>query len=396
MKGFLYLVEIAVAGILAAMILGSFFAAQTINTDWSRADLVGLGNNVFDVLGNDSIKVLNESDTLNKIDNLMPSNVKYSIHFKNIPKEVINVGTNSLSNVRPFLQDNSYVNNRWIKYEITEFDSTDSLNEFDILVLYDYNYFGDDLNIIKTFSETKPVIGIENTVDDLENFEEFYDITKINDDITPTNLNFTEYNNIANYFLGIGFIVDTPDFPIVTGQTGLRGGAWKIENTMKYITASSTQIHYSDIPDFAAVPNEDLREKITGTNFFLKYIEWSDLPRVFISIKDTDFDFQSNWVSSTSVYQANSLDNRIIGNSEYSTMTKYENRIWIYRSPSIATASLSSEYHTLVQAAIASSVTDWYDSEVKSEEVAEVSRFIPLCCDISEIAEMAFSMWYVF
>ena len=46
MKGFIFLVEIAVAGILIAIILSSLFSAQEVKTNWERVELIEIGNSM--------------------------------------------------------------------------------------------------------------------------------------------------------------------------------------------------------------------------------------------------------------------------------------------------------------------------------------------------------------
>lgn len=383
MKGFLYLVEIAVAGILASIILASFFSAQTVQSNWGRSDLIAIGNNVFDILGNDTVKLLNETELYeDKISELMPSNVRYSIGFKNIPKSTIKVGTNVLSSEIEIFLRNSYLNGRWINYEVEKFDLSKSLDKYDVLVLKGYDYAGSDLTVIEEFSKTKTVIGIENT--DSVGLRNFYDLessgTSIIEDST-----FKKYDNIANYFMGIGFIVYVPQ-----NWKSYYYGNWKIYDGNKVITTGPTSICYGNDKCEPTIPE---RTKFFDT-FFVKQIgeigpAWGD--RVFISIKDDNFVFNK---FTTTGFKSVSSENVVVGNSNYDAVTKYGNRIFVagWTSPS----DISSEYYTLVQAIVASSVMEWQTSEIDLGEVAKVSRFVPLCCDIPEVAEISLTMWYVF
>ncbi len=382
MKGFLYLVEIAVAAILVAIILGSFFAAQAVRVDWTRADLIAVGNNVFDILGRDIVFTLNSTFIFDEMNLIKPSNVKYTLRFKGIPKQTIYVGTNELSDIAGLL-DESYVNGRNINYDITGFSSGDDLDQFDILVLKDYTDYSEKR--ITDFAENKPVIGIENELTTGNNFKNFFDLSSGSGLSVP--LDFVEYNDIAKYFMGIGFIIETP----YQGATaGTRKGYWDIWGVDYPIVMTDQKVCFQENcnPNTAGVSARETFS-LTGhpETFLVKKIVWPN--SIYFAVWDDNFVFNSNFVD---VLPGDKLKgNNIIGNDDYSAMTKSGNKIWISEFDMD-----SEEYKTLVQAATAGSVTDWYMEEPEGEETVEVSRFTTLCCDIPEIVEIAFVLWYVF
>lgn len=70
-------------------------------------------------------------------------------------------------------------------------------------------------------------------------------------------------------------------------------------------------------------------------------------------------------------------------------MTSNKTAIWISDFP------WSNEYRTLVKAAIASRVKEWYAKEPNlTKEHAIVSSFYPLCCDMPETVELTLYLWY--
>ncbi len=375
MKGFLYLVEIAVAAILAAIVLGSFFSAQAVTTNWNRADLVGIGNNMFDTMGTDAVKVLNETAANDNLKTLKPSNVRYALKFSGIPKSNIIVGSNDPGYVGTVLT-NAYLNNRFITFEVHHFGTGDSLDDFDIVVLHSYGDYTDQRLV--EFSKEKTVIGIEDESTNAA-FRNFYGLTGVSG-VTPTTLTFLNYDSIAKYFFGIGYIIETP----YTAGDGNKYGSWSIRSTTPRVEISGTKVCVNTA-DCDPVTNE--RGLITwdGVNYLVKKIDFAN-EKVYFGTKETTFNFPADFSDAS----LKATGTNIIGNAQYSAMTRNGNRIWIAKFPD------RSEYHTLVKAAAASSVTEWMDSESELTDVIEVSRFVPLCCDIPEVAQMSFILWYVF
>jgi len=402
MKGFLYLVETAVAAILVTLVLGSVFAAQTVTIDWTRADLAGVGNNLFDTFGGKIQLVLNETQIHDDIDMLKPANVRYTFRFKGIPKQEIYVGTNNLPVVTNYLES-SYLNGRFIEYRVEGFTSQDtSLDNFDVLVLYDYDNY-DDLRV-RDFSEKKPVIGIEDDETDADGFLDFFKLQRYGSPKTLAPLNFLENNYIKKYFLGIGFIVNTPSTYSVDGNTH-KYGVWNVKDRQALVGISSGG--GVCVQETSPPPTCDPTDPIIGgyeresfnfldERYLIKKVAYSDPEhRAYFGIKDDNFAFTTD--AAKGYIDSTLLSETIIGNDDYAAMTRgkdnFKNRIWVSK-PNDGDVDL--EYRTLVQAAVATSIMDWYMDETDSGQTIEVSRFIPFCCDIAEVAEVSFVLWYVF
>lgn len=386
MKGFLYLVETAVAAVLIAVILSSVFAAQYSGSDWTRADLIGVGNNLFDAFGESISLTLNSTQIFDEIDMLKPANVKYTFRFRGIPKSKIIVGTNSIFEVSKYLEP-SYLNGRVIEYDIYGFNPGDSLNKFDIVVLSDYN--GYNLTAIQEFSKNKVVIGIEDELTGAEGFLNYFSINRVKVPVKPTNLEFNSYNDLTKYFLGIGFIVKTRN----TTTNGLYG-TWKIKNNNPAITISAYPkmcIDEGGVPTCTPDTEERKTFSYDGNSYFVKDINYGDFGNswVRLSIKETNFYFADGFTDGN--IDSTEFSDKLIGDNNCAAMTKYNNRIWISKPDNYDT-----EYKALVQAAVASSVMDWYIETPDSEKTVEVSKFLGLCCDIPETAEISLVLWYVF
>ncbi|MDD5416712.1 MAG: hypothetical protein PHU12_01925 [Candidatus Aenigmarchaeota archaeon] len=368
MKGFLYLVEIVVAGVLIAIIFGGFFAAQNAKSDWGRADLIALGNNIFDTLGNDATNVLSNENTFDVIDSLKPVNVQYTIRFTGIPKSEINVGTND-DYVGPLLTD-AYVNGRYIKFNVKKFGTGDSLDNYDIIVTHDFDYT--DSRIIN-YVETKKVVGIGGGT----SLNSFFGLQSASGKSEST---FYVYNDITKYFSGIGFIVDTP---IPADQYGNKKGYVKFLDNTKTIIISSNMACIGD----SCTPSTPEGGFMTtqGVKILVKKIDYAN-NKVYLGAVTNNYKFKA-FIDIDKVGSTDTVT--ILGDSTFSTMTQNGNAIWI------SDFDDGEDYKTLVKSAVASSVTDWYMGE-KGAETVEVPRFIPLCCDIPETAKMSFVMWYVY
>jgi len=75
--------------------------------------------------------------------------------------------------------------------------------------------------------------------------------------------------------------------------------------------------------------------------------------------------------------------------NDQAVMASNNTAIWISDFPE------GDEYKTLIKAALASRVKEWIIKEPDlTKEYVVISSFHPLCCDMPEIAELTFYLWY--
>ncbi|MCD6477087.1 MAG: hypothetical protein J7K26_02915 [Candidatus Aenigmarchaeota archaeon] len=206
MKGFIYLIEIAVAGILIAIILSSLLSAQEVKTNWDRAELIETGNDIIHSLKstNEFINIFNSTVD---IDKLTPPYVNYTIKVYGIPKNNIKVGTNREALIKSYLDD-VIVNNRKISYDVTSIDY-DNVYSFDVLVFvdeYDERY----KNKLIDFSKERGIVGINFEENDFENFYYIGNDKEID-------------NKVKKYFKGIGFFEPASGTTPPTGSFDFNG-----------------------------------------------------------------------------------------------------------------------------------------------------------------------------
>ena len=372
MKGFLYLVEIIVAGVLISIMFGSFFAAQNVKSQWGRSDLIAVGNNIFDALGQNVTDVLNSTTIFDTIDNMKPANVQYTIKFSGIPKETINVGTNDINYVQTLLTD-AYVNGRIIKFNVTNFETDVPFDYYDVVVVRNYDY--SDPRIID-FVKTKPVIGIEYAPSAAE--KTFFNLTSAPN--TVKSKTFRVYNDIERYFNGIGFVIDTniPGDPLGNSKYNYL----RLHENNYIVNITSSQLCIDTATSCAPTFSERQIKTTANGNFLVKKIDFQN-NRAYLGVADsTAFNFDG-------FLDANYTGNNIIGTNTYAAVTKNNTAIWV--SP----FTNGDEYKTLIKSIVASSVMDWYMGDIQGE-YTEVPRVVSMCCDIPETAEMSFVLWYVY
>lgn len=372
MKGFLYLVEIIVAGVLISIIFGSFFAAQNIKSEWGKSDLISVGNNIFDALGPNVTDVLNSTIIFDTMENMKPANVEYTIKFSGIPKQTINVGTNDIGYVQTLLTD-AYVNGRTIKFNVSNFETDVPFNYYDIVVVRNYDY--SDVRMVN-FVKTKPVIGIESALTTAK--MTFFNLTSAPNTIKSKT--FRVYNNMEKYFNGIGFVIDTNIPGDSLGNS--KYNYLRIYETNKIVNITTNKLCLGNTPSCVPTTNERGIITTANGNFLVKKIDFPG-NRAYLGVADsTAFNFDG-------FLDANYTGNNIIGTNTYAAVTKNNTAIWV--SP----FTNGDEYKTLIKSLVASSVMDWYMGDIKGE-FTEVPRVVSMCCDIPETAEMSFVLWYVY
>ena len=76
MKGFIYLLEIAIASILMVVVLSTFFAVR-VKQNWDSSDLIGVGNNMLNYIREDDSLFLEVLDAnFTRLEKIKPSKQK--------------------------------------------------------------------------------------------------------------------------------------------------------------------------------------------------------------------------------------------------------------------------------------------------------------------------------
>lgn len=398
MKGFISLVEVAFGAVLLVITLGSFFAIQSVKLSWSRSDLIATGNNILYELKNSGniTKLLNyDESVLSEIETIKPKNIKYALEISNTPKTYITVGSAQgydFDRAKKLLTG-VYVNKRWINFTVEEFDikSGEIPDEYDAFILINYdNYTKNEDKIQNFLNKGKTILGINDTKNNADSvFNRIYNLTP-----APSGsekLNFTKYspleNKIAKYFLGFGFDVSTTNFDnIWYGYWYIWEEPRRVNNTGSVIDIENKTIDEGLIQNKKEGDTFNLKDP-NGNFYTFKIKKIFGNQKVIIQALTINFTFK-DFSDTNDVIGNNTISN---GANTFAAMTKNNTAIWISDFPD------SDEYKTLVQAAIATSVLDWYVVEpYRLIKHAYVSSFIPLCCDMPEVAEFTFILWYAY
>jgi len=394
MKGFIYLLEIAVAAILIVVVLGIFFAVK-VKLNWERSDLIAAGNNMLNSLKQDGkiIDILNGD--VSSIDNVSSVNINYGLKILGSPKSKIVVGCVSNKDYIKSLLTDTYVNGHWINFTVEDcFDINAGIPDYyDAVVFVNYTGYSTSSvksNITEYLKKGGVVIGINATITSEQNFNDIFNLTWPGAQ-PSTPLNFTFYDpsrdDITKYFLGFGFDINTPN-----SVDSKKWGYWYIwEDSRKVnITANAVDIEnktadevgLKNIPEGGTFNLKMPPPDSIWHTFKVKKIFWDN--KVIIQPLNKSFVFRD-------FSEKNVRGNNIVSNSlnTYAALTTNNSAIWISDFP------LSDEYRTLVKAAIASRKDEWYAKQpYPTKETTEVSSFVSLCCDMPETPELTFILWY--
>jgi hypothetical protein len=390
MKGFIYLIEIAVAAILMTVVLTVFFSIR-IKQDWQKSDLIATGNNILSsIKGKDNffLNILNEN--LTDIEENKPENIKYGLNVYGSPKSKIYIGCpinydylKGLLNSQDSDYGSVFVNGRWINFTVEQFDINSGIPYYDAIVLINYTNYSN--NIIKSYlnsylSNGGVVIGINATINGTDaDFKSIFNLTYVSG-ASSYPVNFTFYNpyidDISKYFLGIGMGAYS-DWYMWEQQ-------WHIDywgsNKINITNSSDSSINRTNLVEGSIF-------NLTGPNsnkYFFKVKKLWYPDRVDFQILNKTFVFKD-------FSEKNITGNNIVGNIStiYAALTTNNSAVWISDFPK------SDEYRTLVKAAILSRVDRWTVKGVyTSKEKTTISSFASLCCDMPETAELYLTLWY--
>lgn len=386
MKGFVYLLEIAVASILITVVLGTFFAIR-IKESWQRSDLIAAGNNILNYLKyNESFLINILNGNLSDIDRVKSGNIKYGLEIVGSPKSMIRVGcVERCGYVKNELLSPVYVNNRWINFSVQEFDIDEFETipfYFDAVILLNFTDYSSQRQKIEDYlDDGGMVIGINATFNNNDpDFNEVFDLNGVVS--ASSDLKFSPYDpsqdKIAKYFLGFGFDASS--------SWWIWENEWAVDYTPTYVNISKV----------GAIPPEN--------RTFLNEGEVFDLPG-----PDSDYHFKVKRISYPERVEFQSLntsftfidfsENNVKGNnfnvlrdsgSNFAGLTTNNSAVWT------SDFIYSDEYRTLVKAAIASKTDDWVAKTLVTEkDTVTVSSFMSLCCDMPELLELKLSLAYI-
>ncbi len=384
MKGFVYLLEIAIAAILMVVVLSTFFAIR-VKQSWESSDLIDAGNNILNFLRQDDshfVKILDEN-SVDLIENIKLPNIGYGLTVKGSPKSNIIVGCAKAPQcdyIRGLLTP-AYVNGRWINFFVEKFDITNGVpNFYDAIVFVDYTgYTAQKTEIMDYLNTGGAVVGINATYSNNNaDFNEIFGLTPASS--AGGNNYFTTYDpsteDIEKYFLGIGFNLTTEWY------------IWENQWLVYYI-GNMINITKPDRSDFRYVGKGDTFD-LTGPDggsysFKVKEI-WSGKAEANVQASDTGFVFKD--FSEAADVAGN--QNAVSVPTGQAEMTSNGSAIWISDFP------FSSEYIALLKSAIISRNDDWVARSVyTTKETATVSSFFSLCCDMPETAELEITLWNI-
>ena len=217
MKGFIYLIEIAVAAILMTIVLTVFFSIR-VKQDWEKPDLIATGNNILNSMKNKNDFIFNIlSENLDDIENNKPANVRYGVSVLGSPKSKIYIGCyincfyfeNMLKPASNY--GSVFLNGRWINFTFDTFDMNVEIPQYDVIVLINYTNYSHPAiksRIDNYLRNGGVLIGINATINSTDkDFNYIFNLSSVTG-TSSNKINFTFYNpsedEIAKYFLGIG------------------------------------------------------------------------------------------------------------------------------------------------------------------------------------------------
>jgi hypothetical protein len=387
MKGFIYLIEIAVAAIIMTVVLSVFFSIR-IKQDWERGEIVSVGENVLNSIKSNKnflLNILNENFT--DIDLNKPQNIMYGLKVLGSPKSNIFIGcTLNCDYFKRLINPSSnygtaFINGRWINLTVDTFDIRYGVPLYDAIVLINYTNYSNAT--IKSYIDDYlknggVLIGMNATQSATDtNFNDIFNLTGGLGPFSST-VNFTFYNSsedeIEKYFLGIGLEAYS-DWYI-----------WEQDWNVDYW--GMMRINITD----ASNPSNNRTNLMEGDLFnlngpdsnlyYFKVKKIWPFQRVEFQILNKTFVFRD-------FSEKNVRGKNIVGYRNYAALTTNNSAIWI------SDFSTSSEYVSLLKAAILSKVDEWTAKyAVTPREKTTLSSFASLCCDMPETVELYLTLWY--
>lgn len=394
-KGFIQIVEVALAAFLIIMALPSLFSGLNVRLEWSRTDLISSGNNMFSTLAasGNLTKVLNETQqVIRDIEKIRPMNMKYSLLVEGTPKQNILVGcpcNDAQYEYAKQLLTPTFFNGRWVNFTVNKTD-INAIFQHDALLFVNYTDWTAQKQKIQDYLKSgKGIVAINGTYGTNTDFNEIFNLSAGAGSAAA--LNFTKYapseNKIAKYFLGFGFDVNAS-----ASMENKKQGYWYIwENATQVNITSDRRLEIQDVGiksegEIFIVNSRTKNNALPDSNYAFRVKKiFSDL--VFIQPLNASFVF-NNFVNSN---EQKVKGNNIVSNSGFAAMTVNGSAVWI------SDFSKSDEYRTLVKSVVASLTKKFYlvsPQNVKNE--ASVSTFVSGCCDMPETIKLTLTLWYIF
>jgi hypothetical protein len=389
MKGFIYLLEITVAMILILVVLATISSFRS-SENWERSDLLDSARYVSDALNGDDIRDFLANDT-EKIDTLVPKNIRYALSISGVAKANISVGcVNGCNFVRGILTP-SYVNGRWVNFSVFQFDPEvlNYIPQYDAIILVNYTrYTQRKANITSYLRNGGTVIGINGTYSNANSdFNDMFGLTASGSAVGD--FGFSSYDPSSDetekYFMYTGFNVNTSNT-----AGGKKWGSWYIWNVARTVSINSAAVDVEN-----KTVDEGLIQGIPEGGYFrLK----SPINGKFYSFKVSKI----FWDSSVTLQPMNSSfvfgdfsDSAVRGkfdiirNSSEAEMASNGSSVWISDFPQ------SDEYNLLVKSAIISRAKSYDASRPDAtKKYVAFSSFYSMCCEVPEIAKLTLYLWY--
>lgn len=390
MKGFIHLIEVAIAAILFVIALTSFLATRTVALHWERSDLISHGDSVLHTLSASNriaeILVHNTTD----IDALMPYTVKYAVRVMGAPKPNISVGCvgspEQCSGLRGNLTPTFY-NGRFVNFTVTRVldFSLPALEAHDVLIFRTMPVDGFDGNAtVQEYLKRHGIVALLDVTDaNLAQLDWTFNLSKADTPPPSMKLNYAPGLAVPRYFLGFGMNVPTPDT-----VDGNRAGVWRIWETAKNVNITpDMRLVIEGIGAFAE--NEVFMVKAADGRSYAFRVKkiWPDRSGSIIQPLNMSFVFE-NFAAELAV----SSNTMILEQAGSSAATVNGSAIWISDW-----AVYSDEYGLLLRAATSSLATEWWAAEpLRPREPVTVSAFVNTCCDMPETVELILWLWYIF
>ncbi len=402
MKGFVYLIEVAIAGLLAALALTAFLSTTSVKTDWGRPDLISLGDSMLgSLIASGQMTGLLEGDTSN-MSRAMPPNLRWALQVSNTPKNNINIGcVCDVANYTRLKDDiivptvPTYFNGRMIKFaiNITQWPAPD-VNNYDVMIFTNTNIDFDNDNDVKNYlAAGHGIIAVAN-IDGAGMLGRMNDTFGITTAVgsPPIILPFRQYSpttsKISKYFFGFGMPV-TKFYAISDNKVQ---GTWTMEgqNNEVNITTGNTIEIQNALPHTVAEGDKFVLELGTMGSYPMKVKKiLPERSGVIFQAIAPNFDFHN--LTTDDGYAVKATAVNVVGNDQFSGAATSGSAVWI------SYFSTSSEYGALLRATAGSLVTDWWVVEpVTPQNPATAAAFIPLYGDIPETARIVLWLWYAF
>lgn len=401
-KGFVQVIEIAIAALLIVLVLPVFFSSLSAKQDWARHDLIVSGSGIVRSLeagGNMSQILNNTQEIIRGIEALKPANVKYSIYAEGTPKPNIFLACVSCSDAQLFYAQGVFTpaifNGRLVNFTVEKFDlGSQPLipGNFDAAVFIDYSgWAAQKQKILYFLAQGKGIVAMQAASGDSD-FLNMFNLSVAGG--SASYQNFTAYypagTNIEKYFLGFGFDILTAD-----DGTGTYRGIWNIWDSRKKINTTGTNV---GLEDYGIVLGEGGIFSLPATespdgrtySFRIKKI-WADRSGVVVQSMNKSFVFKDFLGAAESKVKGNSI---LEGEgATYSLMAKNNSAIWISSNKTFA----NGEYRALAKAAAASLAESFYLVKPQNpKNSVNVNAFESFCCDAPETVKLTFLLWYVY